>query len=363
MFRDLHITNFRGFREFHMEGLGRINLLVGPNNCGKTSVLEALDLLADYPDPVLLGSQCRRRGGLVSGEGNKDPSSTRVALRHLFHGRQGKADSALVLDAQTDAGPCHLRASLAPLSKSASANAGQPSGVAGRLVLQFKKDTPAEASEHSIPLTPQGEWPLADWRQRLSQLRESLRWNFLTPDPLRPESVAQALAKIALNPEEELVLQTLRMLEPRIVGITAVSSESEADSGYGRNGVFVKLTGENERVPVGSLGDGIWRLLGLSLVLVQNHGHVVFIDEIDIGLHYTALVDMWRMVKQTAEKLDVQVFATTHSSDCIRALASLARKDVTTGSDITIQRVEGERAVSYSERDIVLAAERGIEVR
>ena len=83
----------------------------------------------------------------------------------------------------------------------------------------------------------------------------------------------------------------------------------------------------------------------------------------DIGLHYTALVDMWRMVKQTAEKLDVQVFATTHSRDCIDALAAIARPDVTTGSEVTIQRIEGERAVSYSEREIVLAAERGIEVR
>lgn len=361
MFRDLHITNFRGFREFHMEGLGRINLLVGPNNCGKTSVLEALDLLADYPDPVCLGNHCLSRGGLVAGDGGKDPSGARIALRHLFHGRQAKAGSVFALTAQTETGPCRLAASLAPLSTSAQVKSGQPSSVAGRLVLQFKKDTPSETFEHSIPLTPQGEWPFRDWSQRFTQLSESIRRNFQASAPLDPTSVSLHLAKVALNPEEELVLQTLRILEPSIVGITAVASE--AGIGYGRNGVFVKLTGENERVPVGSLGDGIWRLLGLSLTLVQNRGHAVFIDEIDIGLHYTALVDMWRMVKQTAEKLDVQVFATTHSSDCIRALASLARKDVTTGSDITIQRVEGERAVSYSERDIVLAAERGIEVR
>ena len=73
--------------------------------------------------------------------------------------------------------------------------------------------------------------------------------------------------------------------------------------------------------------------------------------------------DMWRMVKQTAEQLDVQVFATTHSRDCIEALAKIVRPEVTEGSQVTIQRIEGERAIAYSEREISLAAERGIEVR
>jgi hypothetical protein len=44
-------------------------------------------------------------------------------------------------------------------------------------------------------------------------------------------------------------------------------------------------------------------------------------------------------------------------------LAQIARADVTDGSDVTIQRIEGERAVAYNEQEIVLAAERGIEVR
>lgn len=42
MLRTLHVENFRALREFRMKGLGRVNLLVGTNNCGKTSVLEAV---------------------------------------------------------------------------------------------------------------------------------------------------------------------------------------------------------------------------------------------------------------------------------------------------------------------------------
>ena len=57
------------------------------------------------------------------------------------------------------------------------------------------------------------------------------------------------------------------------------------------------------------------------------------------------------MVKRAAEELDVQVFATTHSRDCIYALAQVARADVTDGSEVTIQRIEGDHAVAYNEQE------------
>ncbi len=79
---------------------------------------------------------------------------------------------------------------------------------------------------------------------------------------------------------------------------------------------MVKCTGVKSRIPIGSLGDGIWRMLGLILVLVRSQDGVVLIDEIDTGLHFTVLSNMWKLVYETAKRLNVQVFATTHSNDC-----------------------------------------------
>ncbi len=104
-------------------------------------------------------------------------------------------------------------------------------------------------------------------------------------------------------------------------------------------------------------------MLGLALGLVQARGKLLLVDEIDIGLHYSAQTSMWQMIKRAAEQLDVQVFATTHSRDCIEALARLARPDVTDKSDVTIQRIDGERAVVFDEQDLYRAADRGIAVR
>ena len=103
----------------------------------------------------------------------------------------------------------------------------------------------------------------------------------------------------------------------------------------------------------------------MAISLISAKGGVLLIDEIDTGLHYTVMADMWKLIAQTAAELDVQVFATTHSSDCVTSLAEICHPDVEAGSQVTIQRIESgrESAVPYSEAEIRIAAERHIEVR
>jgi hypothetical protein len=74
---------------------------------------------------------------------------------------------------------------------------------------------------------------------------------------------------------------------------------------------------------------------------------------------------MWHLVQSTAERLNVQVFATTHSRDCFESLASISHDDISEDSCVTIQRIEknAKQAISFTEQEIVAASERGIEVR
>lgn len=45
MLNAIHIQNFRLFKDFQLHDLARVNLVVGKNNAGKSSLLEALYLL------------------------------------------------------------------------------------------------------------------------------------------------------------------------------------------------------------------------------------------------------------------------------------------------------------------------------
>lgn len=67
------------------------------------------------------------------------------------------------------------------------------------------------------------------------------------------------------------------------------------------------------------MGDGITRLFHIILALVNAKNGVLLVDEFENGLHWSVQEKVWETVFQLAERLDVQVFATTHSRDCVQA--------------------------------------------
>jgi hypothetical protein len=113
------------------------------------------------------------------------------------------------------------------------------------------------------------------------------------------------------------------------------------------------------------MGDGMQRLLNLSLALIRSRSGVALIDEIDTGFHYSIMTKMWRMVVETAERLKVQVFATTHSQDCVRGLARLHEEHPDLAEMVRVHRVEqGEpSSMMYTPEEIEIAAEQNVDVR
>ena len=86
----------------------------------------------------------------------------------------------------------------------------------------------------------------------------------------------------------------------------------------------VKLTGTPTPVPLNSMGDGMLRVLQLTLKLLGAKGGFLLIDEFENGLHYSVQEKVWQLVFELAEQLNVQVFATTHSWDCIESFTKVA---------------------------------------
>jgi predicted ATPase len=184
----------------------------------------------------------------------------------------------------------------------------------------------------------------------------SPRVNFLAAEAIDVANLGELWDQLVLTPQEREVTEALRALDPQIERLAFLSE--------GRR-IFLKLREVDQRLPLGSLGGGVRHLLALMLHLISAPGGVVLVDEIDTGLHYTVMVDMWRLVMEAAKKLDVQVFATTHSLDCVRALARLRNKYPEVAEEVRVHRVDKEasKTVVYDMDEIVIAAEGHIEVR
>lgn len=113
-----------------------------------------------------------------------------------------------------------------------------------------------------------------------------------------------------------------------------------------------------------SLGDGINRLFGMTLALVNTKDGLLLVDEVENGLHYSILPDVWRLIFQTARRLNVQVFATTHSWDCIEAFQRAAEDSPEDGVLVRLQNQDGDvTATVFDERRLAVVTREGIEVR
>jgi AAA15 family ATPase/GTPase len=131
---------------------------------------------------------------------------------------------------------------------------------------------------------------------------------------------------------------------------------------------LIAFEGQSEAVPLAALGEGTTRAMEIALALVNAEGGLLLIDEVETGLHYSVQPDLWRLIFETAARLDVQVVATTHSADCLQAFQQVALGHEPEASQlISLRRhqQEPERVVAvladHEDMDAILRT--GIEVR
>ncbi len=375
MIESLQVEGFRAFEKFSMSGLGRINLLVGDNNSGKTSVLEAIQLAATQGDLFALSSITGRRGERFWSEAESRPGRSEINVAHLFHGHSFDLGAKFEIAATGGIFAGRLEAEVIQLAGKQMTlfDEGTETGLelAARfplaaLSLRAIGDTDQSRESNALPITARGGVSLDHVRRSQPIVREGGEIEFVATAGLSIDELVTRFEAVAANPEEELVYEALRCIEADVERLVTVSGEIRRGYPSGRGGFHIKLRHLPNRIPLGVMGDGMWRLLSLILALVKARNGILLVDEIDTGLHHAVMDHMWKLINAAAapDKLNVQVFATTHSHDCVRALASICRDD-DAARNVCIQRVERDlsRSVTIKEDGVIAIAKRDIEVR
>ena len=367
MLRNLKLEKYRSFDEYELNNLSRVNLLVGKNDCGKTSILEAIHFLVSRGDPMVLAECAGRRGESAdvaprsatpplaedgSGSRQVGPSIARFFFGHRF------APGATLRVSGEGHGCVSVGIRLPDEADDADPSA-----------FQLLIETSTMGTTFAIPVTEDGY--MVNYRRH----RFRGRWfdqpspptvQFVTLDSLDGEALREAWDTALKEGRETEAIDAVRLLHEDVESIVFLTSDAfRAESG--RAGVLLGLAGNGrrERVPLGTHGDGMHRLLALSLGLVRASGGFLLIDEIDTALHWTVMDDMWRLVVETARKSSMQVFATTHSFDCIRGLSALVESRPDIAGEVSIHKIEKrlDKAVNLDAEDLQVAIEQNIEVR
>ncbi|ADG07564.1 AAA family ATPase [Kyrpidia tusciae] len=373
MLKSFQVTNFRIFSDLKIETLGTVNLIIGKNNSGKSSLLEALRLYSFRGSPAVIIEMLNSRDEMPKQrvqEFSEYEVRTFFGVSYLFYrhringdrtikmGPIGSADKILSLSlewyqaTQPPEGPVQWQVVSSPLE--ADQQALRPaltirwgSDQKGRLWLD---ETMLEVRNRPIVGS---EW----------FLDRDTACCFVPAGGLRQVDVVRWWEGVALTEEEEDVLRALRLIEPDVERIAMVSVSRGAPIGI----PMVRIRGVSFPVPLRNLGEGMNRLFGIILALVNAKNGVLLVDEIENGVHYTVQPELWRLIIHTAKRLNVQVFATTHSWDCIEAFQAAVQDSKNdgpgTGFLIRLNRQQGGLATIYDESDLAVITRDHVEVR
>ena len=372
----LEIHNFRGLRELRISRLGRVNLITGKNNVGKTSVLEALRIYATTPPSTGILDVLRSRGQLSRGDGARGRmEQIYLQVGSLFTGRRLKLD-----DPDTEI--C-----IGPLGSPDRTLGIMPSSLSGTLPSANHVVSAADRSSSSISVRPGGKQiahlglmlrfgdssrglPLEDeyefrrldlvWRNTFGDgFGSGLGGVWVQSNGLDTVTSHRYWSRAAIAGREDDVNRGVRLIDPSIESVFFAAPSESASTPT----AFVRRGGA-EPAYLSSYGDGTNRLLGLSLAMIESAGCLALIDEVENGLHYSVQADVWRHLFALASQLNIQIFATTHSSDCVRGFQVAASESEEEGRLIYLGR-RGDTIVAeeFDEDSLEIANEVGMELR
>lgn len=316
MVKELHIEGFRCFDRFHIDGLQRINLIGGKNSTGKSSLLEAMQFFLQ-PDIRSLAELLDWRDQLVSNR--QIPGWTEETVDPLFH--RGNESKAFVLSAQGRAVQCRMTSHRLD-GNGNWVEAQEPlNGGPAKPVLRVESVQSGDKRHFFVALDGSVEFD-SPHQSALRASESFLRYTRLDQKRLiharagayDSSSLSTMLEKILGTPREEGLLRVLRWIVPRATRIFT-KGQGEQRSIYVRSGEFAAPQ------PLAAFGDGAVRLTGIVLSTVLASGGCCLIDEIENGLHYSVVQQLWPLLNQFSSELGVQILATTHSKDCLDGFA------------------------------------------
>lgn len=351
MLSNLRIKNFRMLEDFEVPKLGRVNLVVGKNNCGKSTVLEALRVYAGRAHPNLLQTILLEHDEFLSParlDGVEEDESSWLAVKHLFPHREFPREDNKSIEVMSN-NETLLRFEHLFYYVRTEEEKDKDGDLIQRRIREVvnKSDT---SNNRDQPLrstvrvnfgesSSRSEWldldeesprrflsrPYRTWR--ISDELPPVRCSHIPTQFVPPEMLADLWDATTLSPNEAFVLKALQIIEPKVQGLAFVKDPNAMPrSPRTRDArvAIVKLESEEMPVSLNSMGDGMLRVLQLILAVFPARGGMLLIDEFENGLHYSVQEEVWKMIFMLAKELDIQVFATTHSLDCIESFTKVA---------------------------------------
>ena len=372
MLKSFQIINFRLFEKLEVKKLGRVNLIVGKNNSGKSTFLEAIQIYASNGNSkTLLEIIESRQETWLSEFQQQSHDYLDNPIRHLFFGHKLPKiwEESISFGEVSPDLPLNLNIAVYQ-------NITDDEGTIRKILvsdIQLDEDL---SNIETFLIAEEGEKIRRLFRLELDIRdirRNSVRslyerqdsevkyvCQIVSTDNMPNQKLASLWELIDLTDLEPEVISSLELIDNRVLGITFVQNIRSRNERI----PLIKLQGISERLSLKSMGDGMTRLLHIVVALVNAKNGILLIDEFENGLHWTVQPKVWDIIFQLAERLNVQIFATTHSRDCVQSFEQIWNKYPESGAFFRLDEKNGKiKATEYTLETLADSLEMDVEVR
>lgn len=343
MFTKARIKNFKCFADVTIEGLKPVNLVVGGNASGKTALLEALfHLCGAGPELIFTTKAMRGDAGFAV---RYDAEMYAGLWRDLFH-KFNQEESIEIAFGTARKWNRKLKV-YSEKPKSVTLQSFPHQGAVSLSRMAAPKSFTWETDGKSYSTTP-----------TLSE--KGLQIPFTGANTIHAVSLAARLNVTKENAERFSKLSKNNLQDPLIEAVQRIYPFIEDLSvevdGPNNPLVYAKIQHLPGKLPITYISAGINHFLSILLAIGEAEGGIAFIDEIENGLYYELLPAIWNEVAALAEKNKCQLFITTHSYECIQAVAKVAEKNKGKFALLRTMREDGKTIVQNFGDDIFIGA-------
>lgn len=312
--KSLEIKDFRSIESLKLGEFGNINLILGNNNVGKTTILESIFLLTGMSNPVLLLNIDSFRG-----LAHNDPEDFRFFFRDLDYSNRPQISGTLYnKDTRSLKITPDLKIQGANQSSTASASNQILDGsmIADSVSFEF-----SQKAYHSREENYKATLKFVNGAHQSippnKAYSEKLYGIFMGAGYHQSPDLGKRLDKLIIEKRKDEVVLGLKLLNPRIQDIS-----------IGAGGIInLDLNGISRLIPSNLLGSGTNRLISYLIDICSIRNGILTIDEIENGFHYSVLPSIWNLLIKSAKLYNVQLFISTHNVEILKALSSCLNSD------------------------------------
>ncbi len=351
-FKNIEIKNFRGIDHLKIDDFARVNVFLGQNNSGKSTVLEAITLALGMSNPDMPQA--------INAVRARKPFGNFIDIKYFFHNLDTSIPPEIILK-QADGTSRRLKLALTYVFDELAEPKNEPLQQTGAVkyvnTLEMDFDISSGTSTQNykswLRVNPQG---LVVNRKTADGYIEQLRGWLISAD-LMSNNLVNDLTELFKRNQKDVVLTLLKLFDSRINGIEILNDD-----------VYIGFDGVSEMLPSRMTADGLRRYLNIVACAANSMTTIVLLDEIDNGLHYSAYKKLWEAIFALATATNKQIFVTTHSKETLYQLNEMLEEKPDFQKELRLYTIEktlkkGIQAYKYTYEGLSGACENDIEIR